>query len=72
MPAIDWSGSDKYSEHSCVCDCGGRWQTHIKAVNVDGQLRLVARKPCPECGLTIGLRAARGEPEEMILGRKES
>ncbi len=72
---VDWSGSDKYAEHTCECDCGARWQTHVKALNVDGTLRIVARKPCPTCGNTMGLRTARGSEYvksvmslEMVLG----
>jgi hypothetical protein len=69
LPVIDWSRFDGDAESNCTCRCvfarlkdGDEiptFRSHIKFVGAIG--KLIARKPCPDCGRHDNLRSAESD-----------
>jgi hypothetical protein len=65
QPVIDWSGHDKYSEHTNTCRCGAVFRSHAKFVM--DKCRMVTRKPCPACGRDDDLSRCESDSEVETL-----
>lgn len=61
---VDWTSMDAYPESACECVCGAAFLSHSKVVvnAKTNRMELRSRRPCPACGRTGELRAARSEP----------
>lgn len=70
MTAIDWSKFDEDPEMTITCGCGAVFRSHAKFVNVP-EPHVETRKPCPACGKTDRVRAARGDPESFTLRKDD-
>jgi hypothetical protein len=65
---IKWEAHNQYPENTCECRCGAIFRSHSRYSSTRG---LISRKPCPACGKDDGLRAARSDPEEMTITKKD-
>jgi hypothetical protein len=67
---VDWSVHDEFPEMECTCDRGCVFTSHAKVVFVHGEthMTLVARKPCPTCGVCArcGMTHLRGARSGVI------
>jgi hypothetical protein len=61
---IDWAPFDPMPENTIECRCGASYRSHSRVAKVIGWLTIVTRKPCPECGGSVGnvRSASAGSP----------
>lgn len=60
---IDWSPFDALPEMTCHCRCGAIYRSHAKGVRADGEIAMISRQPCPQCGSNQNLWKIASEPE---------
>lgn len=59
---VDWSAHDAFTESTIECRCGVFFRSHSRWTEGVG---IRTRKPCPGCGSSTGMRAARSDPETI-------
>jgi len=64
---IDWSVFDTHPEMTCDCRCGAVFRSHAKVVTIPA-VRLVTRRPCPNCRKHGDVRRASSDPEKFTIG----
>lgn len=67
LETVDWSKITQYSENDVECACGCNYSSHTKAHNFNGDLALIAKRKCPNCGFADRLVSSRSVPEIFKL-----
>lgn len=65
---IDWSAFDTFPESVVTCVNDHTYRSHAKMVAGTEHMDLIARRPCPTCGI-VNIRRASSPPESFTIKR---